>query len=314
MKRLIWQVARIIISVSLIAYIFYKIGLSNLWGALSSAHLGYLIIALLLHLVGLLISAYRWQMLLVGQGIEFSLKDIIAMYLVGLFFNTFLPTSIGGDVVRAYDTARFSRRGAKSVTTVIVERLIGIFSLIAIAGIALLWSSRWLRDIRIAWIILICAVIFILIPFILLNRSISRKVGLLFDLPFLKRVKGKVQQVYEAIDVYRERKDIVAEVLLLSFLLQLNVILYYYVIALSLGINLSFIYFCLFVPVILVISMLPISISGLGIRENAFALFFAPLIQPPEVAFAAAVSLSLLGYIVQVVFNSIGGVVYMLRK
>jgi hypothetical protein len=93
---------------------------------------------------------------------------------------------------------------------------------------------------------------------------------------------------------------------MLSFLLQINVIVYYYVIAAALGIQLSVFYFCLFIPPILILTMLPVSVGGVGVREAAFLFFLIPLgITPAEI-----VSLSLWSYILALLANLSGGLVY----
>ncbi|MEW6455123.1 MAG: lysylphosphatidylglycerol synthase domain-containing protein, partial [Acidobacteriota bacterium] len=98
--------------------------------------------------------------------------------------------------------------------------------------------------------------------------------------------------------------------IILSFLLQINVIFYYFLISKSLYIDIPFILFFILIPVILTITMLPISIYGIGVREGSFVLLFSKFGIPPEVAF----SLSVLAYLISVLFNSIGGIFFILQK
>jgi len=131
--------ARIGVSLALMVVIFHQIDFSEFIGLVKGADVFYLALAVGLVIGGLIVGAYRWQRLLIVQGVSVPLPRLISSYFVGLFFNNFLPTGMGGDVVRIYDVAKYSRQPSASAASVIAERALGSFAqgLIALFGLAL---------------------------------------------------------------------------------------------------------------------------------------------------------------------------------
>ncbi|MFQ6059554.1 MAG: lysylphosphatidylglycerol synthase transmembrane domain-containing protein, partial [Anaerolineae bacterium] len=114
--------ARAGVSLALMGVILYRMDLSEFVGLMRGADARFLALAAGLVIVGLVLGAYRWQRLLRALGIPVPLRTLVSSYFVGLFFNNFLPTSMGGDVVRIYDVAKYSRRPSASAASVIAER------------------------------------------------------------------------------------------------------------------------------------------------------------------------------------------------
>jgi len=109
-KNFLLFALKFIVSFALIAYILiYRTSIKDILEAISGANLFWIVISFSLHALGLLISAYRWQILIRAQGDSVPLGFLAKSYLVSSFFNNFLPTRIGGDVVRIWDGSRYSR-------------------------------------------------------------------------------------------------------------------------------------------------------------------------------------------------------------
>ena len=106
MKATVFAVLRPLVSLALLGLLFWKLGAGALWAVLSQADPVWLAAGAALVVVALLVSAWKWQLLLLAQGIEVPIPALFSSYLIGLFFNNFLPSNIGGDVLRVHDVAR----------------------------------------------------------------------------------------------------------------------------------------------------------------------------------------------------------------
>lgn len=303
-------VIKMLVSVGLLFYLLRNIDLGSIWQSLSSVRLSWLALAFSLHIVGYFISALRWQFLLTAQKVKIPLRALLSSYLIGTFFNNLLPTTIGGDAFRALDTTRYSKNAVVSVTTILVERATGIFALVAIAALALLFELKLIGNFPLIWILV--GVLFItgIVVLFMLQPRIAGLVGRLFSLPGLSKLKDKAHQVYKALLIFKKEKQIFWKNMALAFLLQINVIIHYYLISLSLDLGVKPIHFFLLIPLITVILMVPVSINGIGIRENAFVVFLSKL----GVAASSSISLSWVAYGMVVVYGIGGGVVYAIRN
>ena len=141
MKSSILMLLKIAISLVLILVLFRNLALRPIWEAIRSAQLNGLLVAFSLNALGYLISAFRWQILLAAQDIHLSLWGLTRSYLVGSFFNNFLPSTVGGDMVRAMDTSQASRSLTKSLAIILVERFTGVLALLVFGLLGVLWGS-----------------------------------------------------------------------------------------------------------------------------------------------------------------------------
>ncbi|MFC1850076.1 lysylphosphatidylglycerol synthase transmembrane domain-containing protein [candidate division CSSED10-310 bacterium] len=300
---------KLAVSSVLIWYVFsQKVSLNDVFQAFRKTSPFYLALAFLLHFVGLWISVSRWQLLLKSQDIRLSKYALTLLYLEGFFFNTFLPGSVGGDIVRAY---KVSTEKLKSMAVILIERGSGILCLfIFVSTVTVFYSHRIPDTIPLkAYLapLAILLTLFILTTFyflIFMGRSGSnqdQKSGFFM---------AKLSKFHAALRIYKSNKMVLLQVFGLSFLLQLNVVIHYYFIMKSLYINipLSFTFFA--IPVIHFILMLPISINGIGVRENVFDYMLAPLFTTS----AIAVTVSWIAFAMVLVFALMGGFIHVFRK
>ena len=132
----------------MIALIFlFKVRLKDVGAEFLHSDPKWIIAAGALHIIGLLISAYRWQLLLKAVDVEAPLWPLLRSYLIGGFFNNFLPTRVGGDVYRMIDSKKYSGTLLRPFAVIIVERLTGIYGLILI-GVAALGSPDLMIEIK----------------------------------------------------------------------------------------------------------------------------------------------------------------------
>jgi uncharacterized protein (TIRG00374 family) len=256
-------------------------------------------VAFALALLGIGVRAYRWRALLDALGIRVPLARLTSLYFVGTFFSDFLPTGVGGDVVRAYEVAQQTENGAGAVGAVLVDRATGLLMLFLMASMALLFGHRLVRSQVVALILLLTAVGWggcVL----LMRRDLLERLGLL---RWVGKVR-QVQEVYEAVHACGSRAIAVA--LGVSFILNLLLVAINYVIALSLGVRVSLWYFLLFVPIISFLLVLPVSLSGWGVREGGYIYLFAQA----GVAAPVALTMSLLVQSLQLALGLIGAAIY----
>ena len=128
-----------------------KVSFRDIGRTLGGVAWGWLAVAFSLHTLGLLFSAYRWRILIRAQGDDVPLSFLVKSYLVGTFFNNFLPTRFGGDVVRIWDGSKYSQSLVRSSAVVLVERATGIIVLFLFALVASLFRLDMARSIPIIW-------------------------------------------------------------------------------------------------------------------------------------------------------------------
>ena len=270
----------------------------------------WLILAFSLHAVGLFASAYRWQILARAQGDDVPLAFLAKSYLVAQFFNNFLPTRFGGDVVRIWDGSRYSRSLIKSSAIVMVDRFSGVIVLFLMAVVASLFRLDLARQIPVIWVALLLGLlglaligVFFLPVFVRFLASLRLK-GL------LDRMRGKILLFREIILHYRTQKRAFLRATFWAVLLQLNVILYYFLIGQALHLDIHLIDYFIFIPIVLVIQIIPITINGLGLREGSYIEIFKFY----GISARSAVSFSLVDVGFNLVLGLIGGIIYVARK
>jgi uncharacterized protein (TIRG00374 family) len=137
------NILKLVVSVSLLIFIFSNLDLPAFFKAIIQANPWWLLSALVMMMTGVLIRAYRWQILLDGIGVAVPLGELTSIYFIGFLFNNLLPSGLGGDAIRMLELSRHSERGADAVTSVVVDRFLGLSSLQAIAIVALIadWGA-----------------------------------------------------------------------------------------------------------------------------------------------------------------------------
>jgi uncharacterized protein (TIRG00374 family) len=263
-------------------------------------------LALVTYLAFQLVRSIRWRVLLTKDQIAPSLSHVACLYFIGMFFNAFLPTIVGGDTMRYYYASRWSGKKSAVAASIIFERFSGISVLILVFFAASLLSLKVLGPSPL--LLFLIAVSACLVGAMGASLSLtvfnvlSRPLGLL---DFWK-VKERLSTVRSHCLSYMKDRLLVGKVLFLSLLFQLSIIVVYYVLSAGLEWEVPLISFFLFVPVITFSAMLPVSLNGLGVREGVCVFLFAQLGVPT----ASALSLGLLWLSINLVTASIGAALY----
>jgi hypothetical protein len=267
----------------------------------------------LLFLVGLLlfvssvpVRAYRWGSLVWALDLRVRWWRLVALYFVGSFFNLFLPTGFGGDAVKMFELSRDDHKAAAAISSVLVDRFLGLFVLFALALLALL-GGRELVAPEVRVLIVVVFAVSLIGVILLLQRTWieawGRRLG-------VDRLLGRIKilrELYESLHVYGPAALLKATAASLVF--NLILILGYYSLGLAVGIHLPLWYYFLFVPVISVLLLVP-SVGGLGIREGATVFLFS---QVESVGRSQALALALAYDMTMLTIGLIGAIIYIVQ-
>jgi hypothetical protein len=270
----------------------------------------WLVLAFSLHAVGLFASAFRWQILARAQGDDVPLAFLAKSYLVAQFFNNFLPTRFGGDIVRIWDGSRYSRSLLKSSAIVMVDRLSGVIVLFLMAVVASLFRIEMARRIPVIWIALLLGLFGLALVAVFFLPVFARLFASLRLKGILDGLRRKILLFRETVLHYRTQKRAFLRATFWAVLLQVNVILYYFLIGQALHLKIHFIDYFIFIPIVLVIQIIPITINGLGLREGSYIEIFKFY----GISARSAVSFSLVDVGFNLVLGLIGGIIYVARK
>lgn len=308
---------RMLGSLVLVGLLVWRIDWRQVASAFAKLDVRYWLLALGLYLLTQGVSALRWQMLGRTLGLGGRWSAYLGHYFVGMFFNLVLPTSVGGDVVRAWylgqsphpnpspqrEEAQVVRRPGRRTAaflSVLADRVNGFAVLILVACAATLYCPTPLPG----WIVAIVAG---------MGAACLLGLALLPLLPWLRNVLSVHPRLTLLLDgatlCLRDRRGMVA-VTLLSLVVQLANVVLAWVIGEGLGLPVSPLYYGVLIPLVSLLTLLPISVNGMGLREGGMVLLLAPL----QINSASAITLSLLLFAVYTATSLMGGVVYLLGR
>jgi len=226
--------------------------------------------SVLFYWLGQILSALKWQYLLRARGAALSLMECCRLYLIGMFWNLWMPTNIGGDAVRAYLAGPRSGGTATAASSILVERLTGFLALLAI-GIAglLIGALQGARNAQAAHLVL--AAMAVLLLFVLGVMAMRALVYRLAERSPDNKWLRKVAALHRALDFYaqRERRPVLVMALVLSLLFQSSQVVLNIALARVVGLDLPALTFWWLVPLLALASLVPLGIGGLGVREAA---------------------------------------------
>jgi glycosyltransferase 2 family protein len=302
---------RLGVSAALLYFVLRSIDVSALSERVAAMNPAWLAMALLVYAAQQMIGVWRWERLLRAQHIEVEKTKLTESIWVSMFFNNFLPSNIGGDVVRITDTAREAGSKTLATTVVLVDRALGLTALLLVAAVGafVLWlsgiyvpGSRWLW---LASVALTLAAIFVM--------AMPDFVGhLLAPARALNRpwVTERVQRLEEAVMRFGKARGVVAGAFGGAIVVQIALVAFYLLTAKGLSVPLPMLLGAVLIPVSLAVQMAPISINGFGVREAVFAFFFRRFGLPAD----AAVALSLVSTALVMGLSLVGGLLFVKRR
>ena len=274
MKKFLGTFLKFFCSAGLIYLLYRNISFIQIRDLLFEINTLYLVPIALLLVLNTVISAKKWQLFLHADGVELSLAGLTISYMTGTFCNLFLPSNIGGDTYRVYDIAKQSKDGARSAASVFADRFSGFVAL----GTLSLFSSLYVASIMGSAHLLIFPVLlvtaFSVILIALVKQDPVRELLRFSRLDRVAAVKRISEKLFASFSCYGANKTLLIKVMGLSFTFQISVITVIFLMACALGTTVPYFYFIAFVPLIMIMEALPISIFGIGVRDYGYVFFF----------------------------------------
>lgn len=310
-RRVLVLCFKIILSGLLIGFLLHRIGIQRFAEHLREIDGSWLTGALVLFLASHFLGSFQWWLLLRSEGIWISWGKTVSFYFVGLFFNNFLISNLGGDLFRMVDVRRYSKNGTGAVSTVFLDRFMGLFVLTGIALLVGPWimvRGELRSYLRLPFLVLMGG--WVLMCSFLFSRRFARPFAWLIRRTIPEGITNKAREVYRKISQFGLQKNLLFRIIGISFIVQSARVLTHYLVGRSLGITISPFYFFLIIPVVAVVASLPVSLGGIGIREQMGVLLFGAV----GVTALQAFSVEFAAYLVAVVSSLPGMVVFVGRK
>lgn len=281
----------------LLAIVAYQAGLFSAHGRavfldmFKNADLVLLVYAVLFGIVVNLISAFKWYLLTCSQHLGAGFWRIFVYYVVGQFYNMFLPTSVGGDVVRSYQLGKYSGRQADALASVFVERYTGVLTLLLVAAMAVLTQLARLNQTLVLICLLLFAVGLGLIawfvfdprPYQWCRSFVVNRVAKLESL-FIK-----IDKLVLSIDAYRHKPAVLLMAFVNSFAFYLVAVINVYLCALAFSSEVQFLDVLIITPIIMLIMNIPFSFGNIGFMELGYNTMFALMGYAPELGLSIAI-------------------------
>jgi len=304
LKKILSIALRISITLLLLVFLFGRTDIKGLAGIARGSDVWRLVSAFVLYIFLNFLVILRWQALLHGLSIRVGLSCVTVTYLSSQFFNLVLPSTIGGDAVRTIDMAKHASCPSSGVlATVILDRVGGFFGLMTVLTLALLFGYRILND---PAIIIVALILFGMILLLFGIAFWGRFFGSIFrHVPF-EKLRDYLYKIHEATASFKGRRNVLFFVWFLSCIGQAGISFMYYLASEAIGVHIEPIYFFILVPVIMVFSVIPVSIGGLGVRDTACVILLGKIGMAAEKAFA----LSLINFGFIFIVSIIGGLTY----
>lgn len=288
---------RLVFSMALVVFVLTRVEVSRVVDSISGMRPGLLMVALLIIVVERLLLAWKWRLLLGAKQVRVPMWHMIKICYATGFAGSFLPSSLGVDVLRSYSLYRHGAVLGESVSSVVADRLLSMSAMLLLALVCMPLYLDTLSGTPLRWMVPVVIVVagagLVCIPS---GQVMSVCV---YPLRCLGRgLSDRVMRLHGSLRDYLARPETVAAVLGLSLGFQLLRVTGVYFIGWSLATpGFTFLLCLAFVPVIILLTMLPISVGGFGVREGAFVYLFAQVGTPVSDAFTLSVVVYLVGLI-----------------
>lgn len=302
-----------LLSTCLLVWLISRVDLTEIFAVMLDADSRWLLVALLQPILGVWITAQRWRGLLSAHGVSIPTLSLGQTCLVAGFASQFLPSTIGGDAVRGYDTWRMGASKSVAIVSLAADRLLGFLVLVLFAVLTLTFARELTRDFPFLYATaLVAAVVLLLLTCVLFVPAPRiRARGMQFLNSFFPTVVASpMARLMEVATAYWGKPRHLLRALFLSVLHQANVVTYFFVLSQALGFSIEYAAFFVIVPVAIFVMLAPISINGIGIRENIFVLLLAMY----QISPSHAVAFAWLDFGIKLIYAIVGGIIYALRN
>ncbi|MBR4632108.1 MAG: flippase-like domain-containing protein [Elusimicrobia bacterium] len=293
MKKNLKFFLKLFFGVGILVLLFSKTTVQEFVRLLIEADYKFFIFSLVLYIIGQIISAKKWMVISQNLNFEYKFSNYLKWYFLGMFYNMFLPTNIGGDVVKATkikDNKPYCIK--RAIISVLSDRITGLFVLVLFILCGCIFFNRihWLNILNIVIIfsIFICTILML---------YIVKKDNL---------IPEKYRNTRDLILLIFEKKCII-KFIFLSLIFHSFLIIIHYFIARMYGLEIPFSYYLLLYPITAIVASLPVSINGMGLKE----LVYVSMLKPFGIDTATAIMFAMTFNMVVLFSGTIGFIPYM---
>ena len=292
-KGLIVILAKVAFTAVLAKWIINSIDFKSFTNILNTITWPFIVWIIIVSFIAIAVSALRWKVLMRPSKSNFSYIHLLYLTFIAHCYNMLVPGNITGDVVRALKT---------STATVFLDRLIGMLGLVVIVLCGIIFSYPILSELGLMKYIIVVMLILSFLSICIFSRRIMRRFKWIGNLlgPFYEKIREAVL----SIQLYRNYYRVITEAFCATLSSHLLMVTTVYLINMAIGSNATYLHCLLFVPVIGLISSLPITIGGLGLREAGYILLFTQVGATKE----QALGMSLIYFMLLFVWAILGAI------
>lgn len=306
-KKTIINILKSLVTITLFTIVIYKIDFTEFKKTIQNIKYIYLVLLFTITILQSIFSVKGWQIALLAYNISFKYFKLLFYYYIGAFYSLTLPGTIGGDVVKVYLVGDDGKKYKESISSLIIQRSIGLLVFISFLVIPATLFSDIIYDNK-AKILLTILLLVLLLICILIYYSIALQT---FIVKLMKRISsGKLISLaislLDSILFFRNKKKALFKLIIVAILVYISSLLLRYIVYKSLDLNMDLFHFFSIVIFVSLMVQIPISFAGIGIREGSYVFFFAQAGISPEIALTFA----LLEFLPGLIINLCAGALY----
>jgi len=314
MKKALLAILQIAVTIAVLIWVFHDPQKRHKMGeALHTAQYGWIMVAILAYFLVEFAAAVRWNILLKVQKIHLSMSRVSGLFLIGMFYNQFLPGGTGGDIMKSYLLLKETPgKATGALLAVVFDRLVGLVALISITGTLVALRYHWLTQFpetrNLVWAllaVLASAVLMLLTSFAVSGLNLAHK------LPQRFPAREKLIELSAAYHLYAHHWRATLAAFGCSLVAHLSTFATFLFVAYAFRAKVAVIDFFAIMPIERTISSIPISFAGVGLREKIFQVMLHGLCGVPE---AIAILIGSMSFLVMLISSAPGGIVYFFYK
>lgn len=302
-RRVALTLLRLVVSGGLLVFFIWYASPAQIWQSWQRLNPVLLVAALCLQMLGNAVSAAKWQVVLRAQGHKLPYTWLLGLYMIGQFASNFLPTTVGGDAVRAAQLGGRIGSYGSATASVFVERITGFWALSVLGGVTLYYATG-VVDVTplIVSLMLGCAVATTVALVLLRHATLMHT--LLDKLPLPGKLRGGLHKMADALGTTAGAPELMLGVLAMSLLFQCVWIAMHVVAGAALGVPVPFLLYAFLVPLTDILGLVPLFFNNLGVRESVFVVYMGQI----DIGRADAIAVSVLVFSIRLVISLIGGI------
>ncbi|MBK8020926.1 MAG: flippase-like domain-containing protein [Chloroflexi bacterium] len=270
----VWRYLNILLALVLLWFVLHEVGIDELIALFQSADPTLIVLSALIGPPGLIINAYKWQILLKALNYRVSLSYLFQVSLTGYFFNTFLPSSVGGDVVRVAELGARIKDPASAAASVFVDRLLGFLVMISLAGFALVLRFLSPDSLPLSLVILAVLLGIVMLAWFALDARPLVWAQRHVRLGLAQKVFDKLAKFQTALRRYQSQRRVLVIAVALSVFTYVRGMIIVYLAVAAFAPTAPFFDVALTVPISMTAAALPFAINGIGVQEWSLVLLF----------------------------------------